>query len=165
NTLLAARVVDHKPSATRDFDEVKAGIEDYLKLEKAKALAVKKGESVLADLKQGKNAANLEWIPSVTVDRHNAQGLSDTVMSHVFKIDASKLPAFAGIENGNKGYTLVKVVDVKNGTEVSDDDVQAGRSSLQAALASEYEAAYIESLRKKSDISINTKLLMNSAEQ
>lgn len=164
NTLLAARVVDYKPSATRDFEEVKAGIEDFLKLEKATDLAEKKGEAVLADLKQGKNAPNLDWIPSVTVDRHNAQGLTDTVMSHVFKIDAGKVPAYAGVTDGSKGYLLIKVSEVKNVADAAGDDASSGKSSLQTALASEYEAAYIESLRKKSDISINTKL-MDTANQ
>ncbi|NBO10702.1 MAG: peptidylprolyl isomerase, partial [Methylophilaceae bacterium] len=54
NTLVAARVVDYKPSAPRSFDEVKAGIEDFLKIEKATKLAIDKGAAALADLKAGK---------------------------------------------------------------------------------------------------------------
>lgn len=161
NTLLAARVAEHKPEAPRKFEEVKQGIEDYLKLEKATKLAVEKGETVLADLKQGKESAgNLDWIPPVTVDRHNAQGLTDQVMSHVFKIDVNELPAYAGITNDNKGYVLVKVSSVSSGVEAVDEtELKSAEMALEAALAAEYEAAYIESLRKGSDISVNSQLL------
>lgn len=164
NTLLAARVVDHKPAAPREFDEVKTGIEDFLKLEKATQLAVEKGKATLADLKQGKKVENLEWIPPVTVDRGSAQGLSDQVMSNVFKIEAGEMPAYAGVQDGNKGYLLMKVSQVTSGLEVEETDLEAARREFEAALASEYEAAYVDSLRKHSEISINTQLL-NTANQ
>lgn len=164
NTLMAARVVDHKPAASRPFEEVKEGIEDFLKLEKATQLAVKKGETILADLKQGKSASGLEWIPPVTVDRGNAQGLTDQVMSNVFRIDTAKLPAYAGVTDGNKGYLLMKVSQVIGGLEGEGADPEAAKREFEAALAAEYEAAYIESLKKDSKISVNTQL-MNTANQ
>lgn len=164
NTLLAARVVDHKPAAPRAFEEVKGGIEDYLKLEKATQLAVEKGKAMLANLKQGKKVAGLEWIPPVTVNRGSAQGLSDQVMSNVFKIDTSELPAYAGVQDGNKGYLLMKVSQVTSGLEAEETDLEAAKKEFEAALASEYETAYVESLKKDSKISINTQLL-NTANQ
>lgn len=164
NTLLAARVVDHKPAAPRAFEEVKGGIEDYLKLEKATQLAVEKGKAMLANLKQGKKVAGLEWIPPVTVNRGSAQGLSDQVMSNVFKIDTSELPGYAGVQDGNKGYLLMKVSQVTSGLEAEETDLEAAKKEFEAALASEYETAYVESLKKDSKISINTQLL-NTANQ
>lgn len=158
NTLLAARVADHKPSAPRTFEEVRSGIEDFLKLEKANQLAVKKGEAILAELKQGKKVDGLEWIPPVIVDRKNAQGLTEIVMSHVFKIDASQVPAYAGVQDGNKGYLLMQVSQVINAAG-DDDSLQVAHSELDQALADEYVAAYIKSLRDKSEININTQLL------
>ena len=160
NTLVAVRVKDYKPSAPRTFDEVKEGIESYLKLEKASKLAVKKGEAALAQLRAGKTVDGLEWIPPVVVDRKNAQGLTDLAMQQTFKIDASKLPAYAGVTaEQNKGYLLVKLIDVHN--TLADDE--AGRkqaeSELRAALASAYSSAYIASLRKQADISINNQLI------
>ena len=114
NTLVAARVIDHKPSAPRSFDEVKGGIEDLLKIEKAAKMAIEKGTTSLASLKAGKEAAGLDWIPSVTVDRKNAQGLTDLTMSNVFKIDTTKLPAYLGVADNKKGYLLIKVTGVQN---------------------------------------------------
>lgn len=164
NTLVSARVTDYKPAAPRTFEEVKGGIESYLKLEKAAKLASKKGEAALAQLRQGKTVDGLDWIPPVTVDRHNAQGLTDLTMNHVFKIDASKLPAYAGVADRLKGYLLIKVLDVQN--TLADDESAKTKAEidLRAALASAYTAAYIESLRQKTDVNINTKLISAGAE-
>jgi len=49
--LVAARVLDYKPSTPKAFDEVKAGIEDLLKLEAAAKLAVERASLPLKALK------------------------------------------------------------------------------------------------------------------
>ncbi|ROH88288.1 peptidylprolyl isomerase [Pseudomethylobacillus aquaticus] len=159
NTLVSARVLEYKPAAARSFEEVKAGIEEFLKLEQAKKLAKEKGEAILADLKNGKAHDELEWIPPVTITRKEAQGLSDLAMSHLFKLDASKLPAYGGAVDGNKGYLLMQVQSVTS--ELGDDATEnkTAELELQAALSAEYVAAYVSSLRKKTDVKINTKLL------
>lgn len=159
NSLLSARVVDYKAAAPRTFDEVKGGIEDYLKLEEASKLAIKQGESALANLKQGKEANGLEWIPPVVVDRKNAQGLTELTMAQVFKIDASKLPAYAGVADSVKGYLLIKVSGVDNTLASNETEKQSAQLELQSALAAEYVAAYLQSLRAKGDVSINAQLL------
>ncbi|HEX5539284.1 MAG TPA: peptidylprolyl isomerase, partial [Methylophilaceae bacterium] len=164
NTLVSARVAEYKPSAPRTFDEVKSGIESYLKLEKASKLATKKGESALAQLRAGKTMDELDWIPPVVVDRKNAQGLTDLTMSHVFKIDASKLPAYAGVADRNKGYLLIKVLDVQNTLPADEAAKAKAQIGLRSALASAYTAAYIESLKQKTDVKVNRKLINASTE-
>ncbi len=161
NSLLSARVVDYKAAAPRTFDEVKAGIEDFLKLEQASKLAIQQGESVLATLKSGKEAGTLDWIPPVVVDRKNAQGLTNLAMEQAFRADTTKLPAYVGAPDSNKGYLLVKISKVESNLQ-SDEKVKSTEElELQSALASEYVSAYLNSLRAKSEITINT-ALMNS---
>ncbi len=159
NTLVSARVVDYKPAAPRTFDEVKSAIEGFLKIEAASKLAIKKGSDALANLQQGKKDDTLEWIPPVTVSRKDAQGLTELTMSQVFKLDASKLPAYAGIENGNKGYVLVKLIKVDDSLGGDEAAQKTAQVELQSALASEYQAAYIKSLREKSKVTVNQQLL------
>lgn len=160
NTLVAVRVSDYKPSAPRTFEEVKGGIESFLKLEKASKLAVEKGEAMLAKLRAGETVEGLEWIPPVTVDRKNAQGLSDLAMEQAFKIDANKLPAYNGVAAGqNKGYLLVKLIDVQS--KLSEDEAARtqAEAELHAALAAAYSTAYIESLKKQADVKLNEQLI------
>ena len=164
NTLVSARVVDYKPSAPRSFDEVKGGIEDLLKIEKATKLAIDKGTSSLAELKDAKAAGGLDWIAPVTVDRKNAQGLTDLTMSNVFKIDTTKLPAYAGIADSKKGYLLIKVTAVQN--KLADDEAKkAALLDLRTAIASEYSSAYIGALKANKKILVNTRLMMSDGAQ
>lgn len=159
NNLMSARVTDHKPAAPRSFEEVKAGIEDFLKLEAAAKLAQKKGEEALAALKQGKTTETLEWIPPVVIDRKNAQGLTDLTMVEAFKADASKLPAYVGVADANKGYLLIKVSNVSNILGNDEAQRKTVQAELDAAVAAEYEAAYLRSLRNKSKVKINQQVL------
>jgi peptidyl-prolyl cis-trans isomerase D len=157
NTLVAARVVEHKAAAPRSFDEVKAGITDFLKIEKASKLAIDKGNAALASLKQNQTVSNIDWIPAVTVDRKNAQGLTELTMSNVFKIDTTKLPAYTGVSDSKKGFLLIKVVAVNDADE---DTVKAASADYKAALTAEYGAAYIATLKTKNKVSVNQRLLM-----
>jgi peptidyl-prolyl cis-trans isomerase D len=163
NNLMSARVIEHKPAAPRSFEEVKAGIEDFLKLEEASKLAQKKGEDALASLKQGKAVESLEWIPPVMVDRKDAQGLTELTMSEAFKADTSKLPAYVGVADSNKGYLLIRVSAV--GAVLSDDEAgrQSAQREMEAALAAEYEAAYLKSLRNKTKVKINQQALRSDS--
>ncbi len=131
NTLVAARVVEHKAAAPRSFDEVKAGITDFLKIEKASKLAIDQGNAALTSLKKNQTVSNIDWIPAVTVDRKNAQGLTELTMSNVVKIDTTKLPAYTGVSDSKKGFLLIKVVAVHDADE---DTVKAASADYKAAL-------------------------------
>jgi len=159
NSLVSARVTDYKPAAPRTFDEVKGGIEDYLKLEAAAKLAAQKGEAALAELRQGKSSSSLEWIPPVVVTRKDAQGLTDLAMSQVFKIDTSKLPAYAGVADIKKGFLLLKVSRVDDTLAGDDVAKKSAEMELQQALSAEYASAYISALRQKAKITVSRQLL------
>ena len=163
NNLVAARLLEYKPAAPRTFDEVKAGIEALLKLEVASELAKKKGESALKSLREGKDVADIEWITEVTVDRKNAQGLTELAMNQVFKTNTAKLPAYSGIADSKQGYLLVKVIKVD--TLIADDlDArEMAKAQLNAALGSEYLAAYKQSLREKAKVTVNEQLLLSNS--
>ncbi len=164
NTLVSARVVDYKPSAPKAFDEVKSAIEQYLKLQKAGKLAIAKGKASLAKLAAGDTSEKLDWIPEVTIDRKNAQGLTDLAMRNAFAIDTSKLPAFKGVEDAQKGYLIIKVTALHD--QLSDDETVklASVKAYRAALAEEYSNAYIASLSAKNKVKVNDKLLMSGNE-
>jgi peptidyl-prolyl cis-trans isomerase D len=162
NNLVSARVVEYKPAAPRSFDEVKGGIEELLKLEAAAKLALSKGEAALKSLNEGKEVADIEWIPEVTVDRKNAQGLTELAMNQVFKTNVSKLPAYSGIADAKQGFLLVKVIKVDSLAPVDESTQKTAQTELNEALAAEYLAAYKQSLREKNKIKVNEKLLSGS---
>lgn len=161
NNLISARVVEYKPAAPKNFDEVKAGIEALLKLEAASKLAIDKGESALKTLRDGKDATGIEWISEVTVDRRNAQGLTDLAMNQVFKTNAANLPAYSGLADNKQGYLLVKVIKVDTTLPADEEAEKVAKTALNSALASEYLAAYKQSLREKAKVTVNEKLLLS----
>ena len=163
NNLVSARVAEFKPAAPRSFDEVKGGIEAFLKLEQAAKLAKEKGDATLAKLKAGETVKELEWIAPVTVDRKAAQGLSNSVMAHVFKINTNKLPAYDGFIEGDSAYTLLQVTHVDSA--LADADARkTAEAELDGAVAAEYISAYAKSLKAKTEVVVNRKLLESKAE-
>ena len=162
NNLVSARVVAYKPAAPRSFDEVKAGIEDLLKLEAATKLAIAKGESALKDLNADKAVTGIDWIPEVIVDRKNAQGLTELAMNQVFKTNVSKLPAYSGVANSRQGYLLVKVSKIDSLVGQDAEAQKLAKAELNASLANEYLSAYTQSLREKSNVKVNQKLLLGN---
>jgi len=162
NNLVSARLLEYKPAAPRSFDEVKGGIEDLLKLEAASKLALAKGSAALKSLQEGKPVADVEWIPEVTVDRKNAQGLTDLAMNQVFKTNVAKLPAYSGLADNKQGYLLVKVLKVNDLNPADAESQKTAKAELNTALAGEYLAAYKQSLRDKSKIKVNQKLMDSS---
>lgn len=160
NTLLSARVVDYKPVAQRSLTEVGPAIEDFLKHEQALAMAVKKGKQVMEALRTGKDAGYpLDWIPDVVIDRKNAQGLTDAVMKQAFRINADTLPAYGAVDNGQNGYTLIRVSKVDSQSVEDEDEKNLLRGEMQTALTEEFSNAYLVSLRDKADISLNQQLM------
>lgn len=159
NTLVSARVVEHKPAAARSLDEISTSLETYLKHEQAMTMASKRATEVLAGLKQGTESAELNWIPPVIIDRKNAQGLTDEVMKKAFAIDAAKLPAYELVEKKKVGYALIKVVRVNSDLPAEAAEKKLMAAEVESALAREYLAAYLASLKAKSDVTINEKLL------
>jgi peptidyl-prolyl cis-trans isomerase D len=140
-------------------------LKDYLKVEQAAAMAKDKGARVLAELRQGKEVEGLNWIPPVMVTRNNAQGLNDVVMKQVFKIDASTLPAYAGVDIKNVGYTLIRVSRVDSTIPEDEAEMKVTQAEVQEALAAEYISGYLGSLKSKADITVNKQLLNAGSQQ
>jgi peptidyl-prolyl cis-trans isomerase D len=62
--------------------------------------------------------------------------------------------------DGNKAYTIVQVISIDS--EINADVKQAANDEFQAAVAAEYMSAYGKSLKAKSDVVVNRKLLQTN---
>src|SRR6266704_2249385 len=112
--LVSARVLDHKPSSQRPFDEVKGDIAKQLARQEALALARKQGAERLEQLKKG-DASAVRFVATRLVSRDEPRDLGSEALSKIFGADASKLPVYAGMEsnNGYVIYRVTRVVDVQ----------------------------------------------------
>ena len=154
DTMVAARVVDHKATAVRPFDEVKADIAKKLIEQEAIALAVKRGAAEYAELRQGKDV-NLNWSGTKAVGRRDKAAFAPQAQEAIFRADTSKLPAYVGLELPGRGYAIYRISRVIEA--VAPDAAQ--QKQLQALLArqaaQENTAAYVASLRAAAKVEIN----------
>ena len=156
NTLLSARVLEHKPSAIKPFDTVQADIQKLLEGEKAAEMAKSEGEAKLAELKNG--ADKLAWSAAKSVSRMQAGDTSLPTLKVLFRADVEKLPAYAGAEVDG-GYALYKIVKVDQSEKVDVDMRKSLQAQFDSIIAQEDLAAYLTSLRSRYKISINQGLL------
>ncbi|MBI1966265.1 MAG: SurA N-terminal domain-containing protein [Betaproteobacteria bacterium] len=158
NTLVAARVLEHKPASMPPFAEVRAAIEKKLTLREAARLAAQEGRSQLEQLRQGKDA-RIAWGAPQTVSRSDHKDLTEPVLRALFRADASKLPAYAGVEGPQGGYTLLRIARVTEPADVPDDRRRSMADSLRQVLGQEQLAAYIASLKQQARIRISKEAL------
>jgi len=151
--LVAARIAEHQPEKQRPFDEVQAEVARQLARREAAALAKQEGEEKLAALARGEGAG-LQWAAAKAVSRQDPQGLSQAALRKVMTADAAKLPAYAGLERGEEGYALYRIVKVipagakagpQNAELLARIDRQAGAEQLEA---------YVANLRAKASVEI-----------
>jgi peptidyl-prolyl cis-trans isomerase D len=157
-TLVAARLLEHKTESMRPFEEVRAGLEKLLVSRAAARLAVQEGQHQLNELKEGKGGKPA-WSAPQLASRSDLKGLPEPVVRQAFRADASRLPAYAGLENPQGAYVLVRVsrvVDVENIPPQRASEITEG---LRQVLGQEAMAALIAELRRKSGVKINKEYL------
>jgi peptidyl-prolyl cis-trans isomerase D len=152
NTLVAARLVDYKAAALQPFDGVKASIETLLTRREAQSLARRDGEAQLAALNKGED--KLAWGAAKTVSRLDSRQIPPPAVPAVFRLDAGKLPAYAGVELPGSGYALYKLSRVTAG-EALDETRKRGMQQQLANLAAQEEIRlFLEALRTRYKVEI-----------
>jgi peptidyl-prolyl cis-trans isomerase D len=157
-TLVAARIAEHMPESAQPFEVVRAALEKRLALRAAGRLAVEEGRRLLAELNQGKSIS-IPWSSPQLATRAEFKGIPEPVVRQAFRLDASKLPAHAAVENLQAGYTLVRVSAVKEAAGLPPEKIDELANALRRVLAQEAMAAHLASLKQKTGVTINKELL------
>ncbi|MDR1935312.1 MAG: SurA N-terminal domain-containing protein, partial [Candidatus Accumulibacter sp.] len=163
STLLAARVVEHAAATMRPFDTVRDDIEKTLRDEEAMKQATSAGEARLAELRKGEEQNGedpVAWSETRAVSRLQAAQppLPVAALQAIFKVDAQKLPAYAGV-GVDDGYALFKITEVTQPEEIDENQLKALKNGYTGIVAQEDIAAYLSSLRSRYKIDINQSLL------
>ena len=154
STLMAARVLEHKPAAPKPFAEVKDEIRTQLQKKGATELAAKDGAARLAELQQGK-AVNLAFDKPREFNRQQRQpGFTDEGINAIFRANATKLPAYVGAPNDKGGYSIYRITKVID-PPATDDAVKSAVAQLSGQVNREVFQAYIGALKAKTDVVIH----------
>jgi peptidyl-prolyl cis-trans isomerase D len=155
NTMVAARVLEHRPAQLRPFDAVKADIEQKLVRDEAAKLAQQEGERKLAQLLKGE-PVELKWGETKPLSRAGAQGMPAEAVKAVFHLPPDKLPGYAGAAKPGAGYALYKLVAVKPADAKADEArLGAVRGQLARLYGEEEFRAYLAVLKGRYEVSIN----------
>jgi peptidyl-prolyl cis-trans isomerase D len=152
NTLIAARVTDYKPATVPALDVVKDAVRAKVVAEEAAAIAKKEGAAKLAELQKSNATAGLS--SASTVSRNDPQGLPPAALSAIFKADASKLPAYVGVDLGNDGYAIYRVNGIAKATPVAADRLAGAQQQVAQVYAQAEMEAYLEALKARSKVKL-----------
>lgn len=147
NQLAAARVVRHEPAHTLPLAEVKDRVREQLKASRGVELAKKAGTEQLEALKAKPDAANLPQ--PVVISREAPKDLAPPVVEAAMRVDASKLPAFTGVDLGAQGYAVVKVDKVLPREAPPAERAAQERQQIAQWLAAAEARAYYELLKDR----------------
>ena len=156
--MMAARIIDYKPSAVRPFADVKAEIHKQLVVQAASELAKKAGREKLALLEAGKSdkEVGLTFSKPVLLMRNRPQqGFTNEGTTRIFQIDPAKLPAYIGMAGDGGGFAIYRVVKVISPPEIDQAKVAAARARIGELQSREVFEAYVNTLKDKAKVVIN----------
>ncbi|WP_347554337.1 SurA N-terminal domain-containing protein [Robbsia sp. KACC 23696] len=155
NALVSARVVNYQAATLQPFDQVRETARNKVVDQQASALARKDGAAKLDALRKAPDGvAAAGFSPVTSVTRSNPQGLSQPVLSEVFKADAAKLPAFVGVDVPDGGYAIYEITKVGSGATADPTQVTQIEAQLSQVEGQTENAAYLAALRKRASVKV-----------
>ena len=140
NQLAAARVVQHHPARVLPLAEVLPRVRERVIAEQSATAARKLGEAKLAALRGGSDATALP--AAVVFSRASAQTQPRALVDAVLGADATKLPLWLGVDLGEAGYAVIRLLAVKPPMPESPELTQLLPRYAQAWGAAEAQAYY-----------------------
>ena len=156
--MMAARLIEYKPSAVRPFEEVQAEIHRQLVRQGASDLAKKAGRDKLALLEQGKSdkEAGVVFSKPVALVRNRPQpGFTPDAVTRIFQLETTKLPAYVGTPGEGGGFSIYRLVKVISPPDADPEKVAAARAKIAEMQNRELFDAYINTLKSKAKVEIN----------
>lgn len=160
NTLVSARVVEHRPAALEPLEKVSGQIAQLLAREAAVARAAEAGQSRLDALKKGEQT-DLGWGAARAVSRLHAPNLSAEAVNAIFSAPVKELPAYVGAKIPG-GYALYRIDKVKAFDPADEQAVaraQALRQNYGEIVAQEELVGWLAALRQRYPVKINAAAL------
>jgi len=157
-TLVSARVLEYQPQTLRKFADVKDQIEKRLRREEALKLAAREGRADLSKLRLGAKLG-LKWDSPKLVSRRDPKGLSSDALREIVGADVSKLPAYVGADKDGAGYAIYRINKVVEPGEQTEAQRKSDLAQLESVEGTADHDAFLASLRKQAEISINEKNL------
>ena len=152
NTLLAARVTNHRPQTVEPLDKVKGNIKTALTNTKAAQAAKVEGEALLAKLQKGEKI-DRSFGKASTLSRENPGEYTYEVVTAALRPQADKLPSFTGVQTRNGNYTVINVQSAKK-IEAAPEQLAMRKAELAQLYSNAEQAAFMNALENKFGVEI-----------
>lgn len=152
NTLLAARVTNHRPQTVEPLDKVKGNIKTALTNTKAAQAAKAEGEALLAKLQKGEKI-DRSFGKASTLSRENPGEYTYEVVTAALRPQADKLPSFTGVQTRNGNYTVINVQSAKK-IEAAPEQLAMRKAELAQLYSNAEQAAFMNALENKFGVEI-----------
>ena len=164
DTLLALRVIDHKPALQRPLTEVRAQVERTLKAARVREQLQAVSAEWVEKLQQGAGLVQLARSAGATpvmgksVTREQAGGVDRRIVEAAFAAPrpGAKQASYNRVDLGAQGYAVVAVTAVQDADAARTDAgvMERVKRQLLARRGAEYYANYRAGLRRDADIQI-----------
>jgi len=147
NTLVSARIVNHRSAAVRPFEEVKSEVRELWVQAKAAELAKAEGMVRLATWKNAPE--QVSFGDAVTVSRDQPPSQPAAVVDAALRADPAKLPQLVGVDLGAQGYALVRVNKIVPRPEPLPAQAEQARQQFARLWGQAETQAYLASLKSQ----------------
>ena len=149
--IISARLVEHRPSRVKPYDEVSTEVRQALVQQESARLAREAGEARLRALQEGGPADGLSAAREVS--RSGQQTLPPAAMQAIFRAPVVKLPVFIGVDLGEQGYAVYRLSRAAE-PEASEVEklINPLKEQLEQGLSQQDIADYVESLKQRATI-------------
>ncbi|MEE8150934.1 MAG: SurA N-terminal domain-containing protein [Nitrosomonadaceae bacterium] len=160
DTLISARVLDHRPAAMRSINVVREEITKLVARQQATDRAVKEGMEKLERLQKGEKNV-VEWSPTQQVSRNEPQGLDYEILRSIFKTRSTGLPVYTGIINPQGGFSLIRISDVIESAPPDEKKIKVFSRQMQQLFAQEEFSSYLTAIKQRSDVTVRKERIEN----
>ncbi len=160
NQLATARVLQHEPARVQALSEVLPRVRARVIAEQAAAAARKAGMARLAALRGGADASSLP--PALVLSRAAVSAQPRELVDAVLRADATQLPQWLGVDLGDSGYAVVRLIALKPLAEDSPERTQLLPRYAQAWGAAEAQA-YYNALKTRYKVRIDSDAVVAAA--
>lgn len=159
-TLVAARVLEHKPAGVRPLAEVADNIKARLKLKAARDKAIESGKAALAAMNAGQPVSGTG--APMLISRMKPLNLPAEAVKAVFKANTGKLPVSVGVET-REGYRLYRISRVIEAEPDENRRKMIQRDLVRLASQEEFKA-YLAYLKSSIGVEVNAAVLEKKAD-
>jgi len=150
NQLVSARILEHHPERVLPLAEVRDRVLAAVKAEQATAAAKKDGEARVAALKQKPE----DTMPAAVTLSRQSREQPRPVIEAVLRADLSKGPAVIGVDLGNDGFMVARVIK-RVDRDAKDPDNERAKSYVAQTVTAAESAAYYDALKRRYKVKLD----------